>query len=417
MIAILAIAALAAPQNWGALTAIDLSNPLIKTRADLEAFHLAASLVLSHGALPPDAPPSVAEWVRSQRAKIDSATAWFIAARFSLHGPLATSGLSGQALDLAQSLFGRVCSALSSLSVPTPRYAIFIRAIDGLDQLPQPLLRRLHDHRRASQVVALTLMPRFVIIPRKVPLRPWPLPPTVLFDETGRIKDRLTLTDTLAHELVHAVLGAVRAEAAGPSGQPRYGPQWFEEGIAVYVTEKLKLEPGTKPASYYRFSAPFHFIEREFGPEALAEFVGVAVRDGLRPALGRLGMSESELLEKARQAALAPKPPSVLARNLGYVVLFLLLLLLVAAAPLALAAAFGLLRRLLFPLDARALMRLYEQARSAPPGPARQKAIRRFTQAFISATDDARHEFLRLLRQRRSTASSPRSPASPGPSD
>ncbi|MGD9518863.1 MAG: hypothetical protein AB7W28_05040 [Armatimonadota bacterium] len=367
LIAVLALAGLPllhageSPPAWlpsiDLLERVDLRNPRVADQRDAHDLMLAVRVCralvpqTSGGHLYQGLPQNYYLWAARQAPWWQRMGEWYYDdAKAVLRGRvLLLSPLSQQSLaDSVAQVATQVADFLKAeFDLPAPRYALLVRFFDDWGQLPAEIARAFEEHRGFGRVSGLTVPPRFVILPMRLPSHQWLVKDEVLVDGQGSIRSRLTLRDLLVHELVHAHLHALLAESAESHGDDPLAadlPLWLDEGLAVYMTEKLLIEPGSKPVSYYRYSAPLHYLAEDWGSDTLRDFVRTAVLDSYATALRRLGMSESELQEAGRRYLARRTSVGRAARGYGYLVGFLLLLLGLAASPLLASAVWHALR-------------------------------------------------------------------------
>ncbi|MCD6351704.1 MAG: hypothetical protein J7M26_06265 [Armatimonadetes bacterium] len=385
------------------LDKIDLRNPQIADSRDLAL--LQTALVACQEAVPfvgrsqrPDyIPDYYYSWAARQSAWWRSFGAWyFVPGLLSLRDSVVLVGLdpSSQVSEAVEEANRQVQDFLAGhFGLTRPRYAVFVRLFDDWADLPGDIAEAFGQHRGMMRVSGLTVPPRFVIIPRRLPSGVWGVRSEVLVDEAGRVRSRLTLMDLLVHELVHANVHALLAEKAAEHGEDPLAanvPLWLDEGLAVYTTEKLRIEPGTKPISYYRYSAPLHYLADEWGEEELRDFVRTAVLDGYPTALRHLGLSEEQLRQQGDAYLHRPQPLSHLAGSYAYLVGFLVLLVLVAAAPFVVSMAWRRLHAAFWPASEEELEGLWLDFLLAEDPSQASRAARRFLQRWQHASPDAR---------------------------
>lgn len=271
----------------------------------------------------------------------------------------------------------------TSFGLPRPRWCLIVRLVRAPSDLPRPLRQIFDTYEHAARVTGVTVPPRFVIIPLRRPgIAPFAIDARELVNGRGVIKSPLAFRELVVHEAVHASVGAVLAEAGGglASATQRWSelPAWFHEGLAVYVTEKLRIEPGSKPLAYYQYSAPLHYLEEDWGADTLREFVRRAVTRGMPAALDLIGMDEQALLEHGEEFIGRPPPMSHALRALLYLFGFLASVLALVSVPFVAARLVRLFRHRLLPSTSRELDRLWQQIVSAPDRASREKAAMEF---------------------------------------
>ncbi|MCX7598201.1 MAG: hypothetical protein N2512_04965 [Armatimonadetes bacterium] len=293
------------------LLEIDLRDPHIAGAEDLRKLEDAVRAMAEMALGKAEYSQAEREWAARQKAWWTQEGRWLYARLpATLAGNVVVLGpASKELLDFLADAEARVGAAIERLyGLSHPRYFVVVRFF-GLDEpgLPPSVAEIFLRYERASRVAGLTIPPRFVLLPEELPAERWGELAQVFVDRRGRLHNRTELRDVVMHELVHAHVHALMTETARDSGEQviRDLPGWLDEGLAVYLTEKLAVEPGSKPAAYYRYAAPLHYIEDEFGPEALRDFVRAAVLQGMDEALRIIGEeSEDRLLTAAR----APRP-------------------------------------------------------------------------------------------------------------
>ncbi|MBC7287600.1 MAG: hypothetical protein H5T86_06055, partial [Armatimonadetes bacterium] len=348
------------PAQWKTppeyLHRVDLRNPRVSGPADVmllqravEDCRQAVTLMRAGGAA--RIPDDFRGWALRQIAWWTTLGEWFYgdAPMHYAAGVVCCGGLArGAAKQLIVKAAEDVRRYLSqSFGLPSPRYALFVRLFDDYTTLPVAVAQEFAQHRGLSSVSGLTLPPRFIVIPTVLPARHFWSPDEQLVGKDGRILSLLTFRDIVYHEMVHGLVMSIIDEARGERGLARLSdfPSWLHEGLAVYVTEKLRIEPGTKPAEYYRWAGPLHYLEDEWGEGTLQDFVRTAIVDSYPRALDIIPMDEARLLELGEQHM--RRPPSVrsVVRALGYFLGFLGALLLLALTPAAVGWAWQIARR------------------------------------------------------------------------
>ena len=281
-----------------------------------------------------------------------------------------------------------------AFDLPEPKYAILVRLFEDMRELPSAIADEFGKHEGIASVAGLTVPPRFVIVPTVLPGRWFWDSDEVLVGRGGKIESLLTFRDIVYHEMVHGVVHGVLAELheAGKRGDPGDIPVWLHEGLAVYVTEKLKIEPGTKPPDYYRFAAPLHYLEDEWGDEMLRDFVHAAIVDGYEAGLRELPFDEARLLELAEKHASRPASIGTILKSVGYIVAFLAVLVALVLLPALVSALASLVKRAFEPPSAERLELLWLQTwRESEEGGAR--GAREFVRAYRRAREGVRETF------------------------
>ncbi len=349
----------AASQQWtippDRLADIDLANPYIASAQDATLYRTAVADMNAASRLigtdrSDQIPTHYWAWAMRRIAWWESEGRWLYGAHLDYAGAVVFAGrtVRGQARQLVLKAAADVAHYLSDhFGLPKPTCAVVVRIFDDWRRLPPAIAEPFARHEGMVSVSGLTIPPRFVVIPTLLPARHFWSRDERLVDPAGRIVSLLTFRDIVYHEMVHAiVLGLMRELAdAGKRWRPDDLPQWLHEGLAVYVTERLKIEPGTKPVSYYRFAAPLHYLEDEWGEETLRDFIHAAITESFAAAMRLIPMDEDRLLALADAHMRRPPPVGTVARSLGYVLAFLLALVLLALAPAALAWVWAAGRR------------------------------------------------------------------------
>jgi hypothetical protein len=396
-------------QSWLAycdqLEAIDLRNPRVGSPADLlplrAAIQACGRLVaaIRTSTIDPSIPDSCYLWAAAQAPWWNSVGQWYFAgAEPVLRGPLLFCGpiTGGDAANLALRAAAEVTTLLrTSFALPAPKYALLVRFFDTWQDLPVPIAQAFQQHHQSASVCGLTLPPRFIVIPTRLPSRQWLVRDEVLIGERGEVKSPLILHDILVHELVHAQVHSLLAELAEQRGDDPLAtdlPLWLDEGLAVYVTESLLVEPGSKPVSYYHYSAPLHYIADEWGEDTLRLFVRTAVLDSYPTALRKLGITEDRLRQCGEEYLRKRRPFARTIRDYAYLMAFLLLLVLLAAAPLVVTTLWQTARAKWYPPSARELEDLWQQFHRSSFS-ARSEAAARFLSRYRRSTPALRHEF------------------------
>jgi hypothetical protein len=355
---------------------VSIPSPRISTEADLAQFNhalgaLHAGMSTAPGSADLDAPARY--WLRA------NARWWLNGGYWILGAPLVPAGpavvVVGRPSQEVADLFAQTADEVARFmadhfNLPRPRYAFVVRLFSPRhDRTPMPRAMVTIFQQNADkdiQVAGVTLPPRFVILPTDLAPAQGADRPTVFVDKAGRISARGAFHDVVMHEFVHAHVHSLLVEGQERGAKPfiaRDLPDWFDEGLAVYVTEKLMVEPGTATTEYYRFSAPLHYIEDRWGADVLSAFVNTAVLKNLDDALARIGVSDPDtLLSSARRGkpARAAGPPvslddfmkqaeehanrpNVLAKleGLGWFLGFLVLLVAAVLAPAAASWFYG----------------------------------------------------------------------------
>ncbi len=358
-------------------TEVDLADPHIASDADIARFnHALADMraVISAPSAGSQLSDVAQYWVQARARWWRDGGYWIVGAPLVSAGPavVVVGKPSPDVADFLSKTADEVAKFMADhFDLPRPKYAFVVRFFSEVND-KTPLPRSIVDIFQASpdrsmQVTGVTMPPRFVLLPTDLPAEPGEKP-TVYIDKNGHIAARGSLHDVVMHEFVHAHIHALIVEdliRQHKSSIARDLPQWFDEGLAVYVTEKLMVEPGTKPSSYYRFSAPLHYIEDKWGPEVLSKFVNTAVTSDVSEALAQVGVSDSDRFVteaqqgKPRRASGPPQPisvddfmsqadlhanrPNLLAKlqGLGWLLGFLALLLAAVLAPAAAAWFYG----------------------------------------------------------------------------
>ncbi len=387
------------------LEAVDLRNPRVATSRDLGALEagIAACRALLALPAPPEGTESVPTycraWAVGQAYWWRQTGSWYYAeGEAVLRPPVLLVGpqTSGAVADFAVHAAGEVSDFLrSSFDLPSPKYARLVRFFDRWDELPQPVAEAFGEHHGFASVSGLTLSPRFVIIPTYLPGRGWQGRDEVLVGRKGTIASRVALHDLLVHELVHAHVHALLAEAAEKRGEDALEadlPLWLDEGLAVYLTEKLLVEPGSKPVSYYEYSAPLHYLAEDWGEEELREFVRTAVLDSYPTALRRLGMSEEGLRRHGKEYLKRRPGIRRAARSYGYIVVFLAALVALAALPFLVSIVWKAAMAPLKPSSREELSGLWLDVQYALGGGDEGRAARRFLRRLRRAPAPLRHK-------------------------
>lgn len=387
------------------LEALDLRNPHVATSQDLAALQAGvatcrALLALPAGTESTEAVPAYCQaWAVGQASWWRRIGSWYYAeGEAVLRPPVLLIGpvTSGGAADFAVQAAGEVSEFLrSNFGLPSPKYARLVRFFDRWDELPQPIAQAFGEHHGFASVSGLTLSPRFVIIPTHLRGRGWASRDQVLVGRGGTVVSRVALHDLLVHELVHAHVHALVAEAAEERGEDAleaHLPVWLDEGLAVYLTEKLLIEPGSKPVSYYEYSAPLHYLAEDWGEEELREFVRTAVLDSYPRALRQLGMSEEGLRRHGKEYLKRRPGFRRAARSYGYIVVFLAALVALAALPFLVSLAWNAAKAPLKPASREELLGLWLDVQYALGSREERRTARRFLRRLRRAPAPLRHE-------------------------
>jgi len=409
------------PANASAFLDLDLRDPHLSSDADLRKLEAAVRAMAEIANEPDRYAQAEREWAARQRGWWTEQGQWLYSRL-----PVTPAGrlvMLGRASQEMVAFMARaeeeVAQAVAGLyGLPRPKYRVMVRFF-RLDEpsLPESIRETFSRYERAARVAGLTIPPRFVLLPERLPAEQWGELAQVFVDERGRLHNRTDLRDVVMHELVHAHVHALITESRPvhrerAAAQPL--PAWLDEGLAVYLTEKLSVEPGSKPAAYYQYAAPLHYIEDEFGPEALKDFARTAVLEGLDAALKTIGaasedrlltnahaarpegpvtapsalgeMTEQELLERA-EAHSRQRPARPEVSGLGWLLMFLGLLLALALVPAALAWLWGPGLMRLEAVAERRLAAAWEGARKASGLSQRRAAAERFLSLIGQAPD------------------------------
>lgn len=409
------------------LPQIDLRDPRVASPADLQELETAVRAMAEIAEGRGQYSQAEREWAARQKAWWAEEGEWLysklparLAGRLVLLGPA-----SQEIVDFMAKSEEEVAAAVAQLyGIPRPKYYVIVRffRLDAPD-LPATVAGIFARYEQAARVAGLTIPPRFVLLPEELPAERWGELAQVFVDGRGRLRNRTELRDIVMHELVHAHVHALIAENPHARGEGTTAldlPAWLDEGLAVYLTEKLSVEPGSKPAAYYRYAAPLHYIEDELGPEALKDFVRTAILQGLDEALKIIGAgSEEKLLAAAR----APRPegpvtaPSALGEmteeellqraeeharrraarpeisGLAWLLLFLGLLLALALVPAAVAWLWGPGLMHLEAVARRRLAAAWNAARSTTDPSRRRAAAERFLALIRQAPQSVAEEW------------------------
>ncbi len=367
----------AQPTVTQADTEVDVADPHIAAEADLAQFnHARADMgeIMTTPMSGTGLTPVADYWVRARARWWKSGGYWILGAPLVWSSPaVVVVGKPGpEVSDFLNKTEEEVAKFMADhFNLSRPKYAIVVRLFSQThDKTPMPasIVEAFQASKDQSiQVAGVTMPPRFVLLPTDLPALPGEQP-TVYIDKNEHIAARGGFHDVVMHEFVHAHIHALMVEDLIRHGRSSVGrdyPEWFDEGLAVYVTEKMMVEPGTKPSNYYSFSAPLHYIEDKWGPEVLSKFVSTAVNKDMDAAFAEIGVSDSDRFlndakaGKARRASGPPKPlsvddfmsqaeknanrPNLMAKleGFGWLLGFLILLLAAVLAPAVAAWFYG----------------------------------------------------------------------------